>query len=124
MAWHGQVRYCRENKRRRLAEHTGSAERSTNMSIKSGKLTMIATKSSMSGLSYVLDVQLGRPVVDDTGLAGEFDFKLEWDTRLESESSGPSIFTALREQLGLRLNSTKGPVDLIVIDSIEKPSEN
>ena len=86
--------------------------------------------------------QLGRPVIDRTGLSGNFDIKLQWTPDPgqapktfgdapppgveppPSDPNGPSIFTALQEQLGLRLESQKGPVDLIVIDRVEKPSEN
>ena len=78
---------------------------------------------------------LDRPVLDKTGLTGKYDFNLEWtyddrqfDRRLlpiKSESSGkPDLFAALQEQLGLRLESSKGPVPVIVIDSVQKPSEN
>jgi uncharacterized protein (TIGR03435 family) len=75
-----------------------------------------------------LSQQLGRPIVDKTGLKGFFDLHLQWTPELaqqpESDSSGPTIFTAIQEQLGLRLESSKGPVDVIVIDSVQKPSEN
>jgi bla regulator protein blaR1 len=70
-----------------------------------------------------------RMVVDKTGLTGNFDFTLQW-TPEESEgppspdSSGPSIFTAIQEQLGLKLESQKAPVEILVIDHVEKPSEN
>jgi uncharacterized protein (TIGR03435 family) len=67
-----------------------------------------------------------RPVIDQTGLKGVYTFTLEWD-RPElhnGESTGPSIFTAMREQLGLRLEPTTAPVDVLVIDNVEKPSEN
>ena len=85
---------------------------------------------------------LGRPVIDKTGLTGKFDFKLEWTPDPNqafgnfgplpagvappppSDSNGPSIFTAVQEQLGLRLESEKGPAEMIVIDSVERPSEN
>jgi bla regulator protein blaR1 len=83
---------------------------------------------------------LGRPVINKTGLAGKFDFKLEWtpdpnqafgnfgppppDAPPPGDPSGPSIFTAVQEQLGLRLESEKGPVEMVVIDRVEKPSEN
>ena len=92
--------------------------------------------------AMILSNQLGRPVIDRTGLTGPFDVKLEW-TPDPGESmgpkgvpppgvegppppdpNGPSIFTAVQEQLGLRLEPSKGPVELIVIDSVEKPSEN
>ena len=81
---------------------------------------------------------LDRPVVDQTGLKGRFDFNLKW-TPDETQFSGfgmkipppadpasapPGLFTAIQEQLGLKLDSTKAPVDVLVIDHIEKPSEN
>jgi uncharacterized protein (TIGR03435 family) len=80
----------------------------------------------------------GRMVVDKTGLKGTYDFLLKWtpDASLGTSSSpfgtsgapvdpsGPSLFTALREELGLTLDATKAPVDTIVIDSVEMPSEN
>jgi len=73
----------------------------------------------------------GRPVADKTGLTGKYDYILEWspdtgvaDADAVAGSSGPTIFTALQEQLGLKLESTKGPVDTIVIDHIDRPSPN
>jgi bla regulator protein blaR1 len=91
-----------------------------------------------------LSRQLGRTVVDKTGLTGKYDFTLKWtpDERqapmfkgaegsqpgtggtAAPESSGPSIFTAIQEQLGLKLESEKGPVNILIIDHVEKPSEN
>ena len=90
----------------------------------------------------VLSQQLGRPVIDKTGLKGTYDFTLKW-TPDQSQSggpfgdlppgvkappppdpNGPSIFTAVQEQLGLRLESQKGPVEILAIDHVEKPSEN
>ena len=62
-----------------------------------------------------------RPVVDRTGLAGEFDFILEYD---ESGARRPALTTALREQLGLRLQPSRGPVDVLVIERAERPSGN
>ncbi len=73
-----------------------------------------------------------RMVVDHTGLKGHYDFTLEWaregvaaaDTGSVTADAAPSFFTALKEELGLQLVETKGPVEVIVIDSIERPSEN
>ena len=64
-----------------------------------------------------------------TGDAGKYDFELSWmpdpgTSNNAVDSSGPSIFTALQEQLGLRLESQKGPIPILVIDRIERPSEN
>ncbi len=93
-------------------------------------------RATIEMLAGALANQLRRPVLDRTGLAGTFDFKLEWapqadlspkpnaDAPAAADASGPSIFTALEEQLGLRLESTRGPVDVLVIDRVERPSEN
>jgi uncharacterized protein (TIGR03435 family) len=94
----------------------------------------------MADLARWLSVSLGCPVLDMTGLTGKYDFKLEW-TPDDSpalpggspngqpplpppDSSGPSIFTAIQEQLGLKLVAGKGPVEIIVIDHVERPSGN
>jgi uncharacterized protein (TIGR03435 family) len=108
----------------KLTKHTGA--RGTDMDENGGKdkVAMSATKLTMAGLASWLARELDRPVIDHTTIGGEFDLKLEWSSEQIGESSGPSIFTALQEQLGLRLESGKGPVEMIVIDSIEKPSEN
>jgi uncharacterized protein (TIGR03435 family) len=68
----------------------------------------------------------GRLIVDKTGLTGKYEVELNWslDDSTGSSDSGPSIFTAMQEQLGLKLESTKAPVDTIVIEHLEKPSEN
>jgi uncharacterized protein (TIGR03435 family) len=69
-----------------------------------------------------------RPVIDKTGITGLFDFHLEYapDRGAPSDdpATGPSIFTALQEQLGLKLEPSKGPQEFLVIDSVERPSEN
>jgi uncharacterized protein (TIGR03435 family) len=77
---------------------------------------------------------LGRTVVDKTGLTGTFDFDLRWadqaDKRADAppapavDSNGASLFTALQEQLGLKAEAQRGPVDVLVIDSAERPTEN
>jgi bla regulator protein blaR1 len=74
-------------------------------------------------LAKMLSGIFGRPVHDETGLTGQYDFKLEWAPDSEP-SDGPSIFAALNDQLGLRLESAKGPVQVYVIEKIEHPSEN
>jgi uncharacterized protein (TIGR03435 family) len=89
---------------------------------------MVVRRMSMTTLGNILAFDLKRPVRDETGLNGEFAFKLEWTPGLgESDagpSSRPSLFTAVQEQLGLKLESTKGPIEVLVIDHVEKPSEN
>jgi uncharacterized protein (TIGR03435 family) len=81
-------------------------------------------------LSRELAQVLGRVVLNQTGLSGRFDLGLRWtpDDGAASATSSPDdppcIFTAIQEQLGLKLESTKGPVPVLVIDSVEKPSPN
>jgi uncharacterized protein (TIGR03435 family) len=64
---------------------------------------------------------VGRIVIDRTGLTGKFDFDLTWAADGNPDAAGPSIFTALQEQLGLKLESTRGPVEVLVIDHVERP---
>jgi uncharacterized protein (TIGR03435 family) len=92
----------------------------------------------MAALANQLGQALGRSVIDKTELTGNYDFKLEWtpdegqgtmrapggDGPAAADAAGPSIFTAVQDQLGLKLESTKGPVEILVIDRAEKPSEN
>jgi uncharacterized protein (TIGR03435 family) len=96
---------------------------------------LVATAQLIDRLPPFLEQELGRPVVDQTGLKGLFNFTLEWDQSLESAGANPSdhrsdsaaglsLVTALREQLGLRLESKKGPVQVYVVEKIERPSEN
>jgi uncharacterized protein (TIGR03435 family) len=74
----------------------------------------------------MLGVITRRPVVDRTGLGGEFDFQLEFapPDAPAADSSAPSVFTAVQEQLGLKLETAKVPAEIVVIDRAEKPSEN
>ncbi|HEY1744811.1 MAG TPA: TIGR03435 family protein [Granulicella sp.] len=82
----------------------------------------------LASFANMLTDQLHRTVIDKTGLTGQYDLLLKWtsdDTSdASSDSSTPSIFTALQEQLGLKLQSSKGPVDTLVVDRVEMPSEN
>jgi uncharacterized protein (TIGR03435 family) len=70
----------------------------------------------------------GRPVVNQTGLSGAFDFTMDWAREQEagsaSDAGGPGLFAALEQQLGLKLVSTKAPIEVVIIDHIELPSEN
>ncbi len=76
--------------------------------------------------AFTLSDVLGREVVDRTGLTGKYDIKLTWtpDELQESANARPTLFTAIQEQLGLKLESTKGAVDAIVVDQVEKPTIN
>lgn len=77
-------------------------------------------------LAFSLSDTLGRLVRDDTGLKGNYYMQLKWtpEERQNEGETGPTIFTALREQLGLKLVPARGPVQTFVIDHVEKPSEN
>lgn len=99
----------------------------TMMSMGYGVAKVAGREVPMSRLADQLGTLVDGPVKDQTGLTGKYDFTLECtpDTSATaSEDSTPSIFTALQEQLGLKLEPTKGPVDTLVIDHIERPSEN
>lgn len=92
-------------------------------------LTEIAgTNTPLENLVKSLAGQLNRTVLDQTGMAARYDFRVSFTPNLEaapqSDTTGPSLFTALEEQLGLRLESKKGPVEVLVIDSAQKPSAN
>jgi len=83
---------------------------------------------TLAQLSLKLAEVLKRPVQDATGVAGKFDFKLEWtpddmQAKPPDSDTGPSIFAALQEQLGLKLESGKIPAEVLVIDSADKPTE-
>lgn len=96
------------------------------------------TNATIGDLAGVLQsAVLDRPVVDKTGLQGRYDYTLTWtpdETQFaglgvrvpppSADATAPGLFTAFQEQLGLKLESTKAPVDVIVIDRIDKPSEN
>lgn len=93
---------------------------------------LVMPKMGMAQLAQILEFDLDRPVIDQTGLAGDFAIHLEWTREKDRTTTGdapvdqsrPSIFTALQEQLGLKLESVKAPVDVLVIDGVELPSEN
>jgi uncharacterized protein (TIGR03435 family) len=97
-----------------------------------GRIT--ATAQPIGRLATTIAEQIGRPVIDETGLAGQYDFKLQWDPAdavarpdpdaANNDVMGVSVATALKEQLGLRLVSKKGPVQVYVVEKIERPSEN
>jgi uncharacterized protein (TIGR03435 family) len=88
----------------------------------SGGGKMDFTGAEIPNMAANLSTMLERTVVDQTGLKGNYDFKLNWSP--DQADGGPSIFTALEEQLGLKLVAGKGPVEMIVIEKAEKPTEN
>lgn len=116
-----------------------------------GTMCMVR-QASMSELAYIIwdfgehgvVSEIGRPVIDQTGLKGDYYIQLQWAPELRPgtmfngtpignpgagagpppESSGPSFMTALQEQLGLKLEPTKGPVEYVVVDHVDRPTEN
>ncbi len=108
----------------KLKEHSGAGRSAIGASSAAGKVEITGTKVTLARLAEYLSGQAGRPVVDNTRMTGEYDFRVEWATEETIGSSEPSLFTALQEQLGLKLDATKGPVEMIVIDSAERPSAN
>jgi uncharacterized protein (TIGR03435 family) len=112
-------------------------------------LACMVRRMSMSELAYTLwdfgdhgmVAEIGRPVIDQTGIKGDYDIQLQWAPEFRQgailmgpnagnpggappESAGPSFLTALQEQLGLKLEPTKGPVEYVVVDHVERPTEN
>lgn len=99
-------------------------------SVSRGQIT--GTGAYVKMLTDALSSLLGRAVTNDTGLDGPFDFKVQWtpdpaapgEPSHTEDTSGTSIFAAVQEQLGLKLDSKKGPVPVFVVERIEKPTEN
>ena len=97
---------------------------------------VVGNALSVPQIVYVISQLVGRTVTDKTDLNGNFDVRLQFDPQ-SAEAAGPavapagasdptvpSIFTAIQEQLGLKIESTRGPVNVLVIDSVQKPTEN
>jgi uncharacterized protein (TIGR03435 family) len=108
----------------KMTVDSGEGEDSSQTNSKDGRTTMVARKVTVAMLASRLERQVGRRVVNNTGLTAAYDYTLTWSQDQSADPTGPSIFTALQEQLGLKLDSMKGPVDTVVIDSVERPSEN
>jgi uncharacterized protein (TIGR03435 family) len=91
---------------------------------------IIGQQATLSSLLFMFTDFSGRPVVDKTGLTARYDFNLQWTPDehpgepAPSDTSGPGLFTALEEQFGLKLEPATGPVKIVIVDHIEKPSEN
>jgi uncharacterized protein (TIGR03435 family) len=100
---------------------------------------LAASSVHIGALASTLSEILGRPVIDKSGLNGDYDFKFVFSrvglsgppgppaapvAGLDASDPLPTIFTAIQEQLGLRLDSAKAPVEVLVIDSVSKPMEN
>ena len=125
---------------RELAAPTPGAKRPPGAppcSFGGGPGQLLGNTVSLAMFASVLSRQVGRPVVDRTGITDYFNVKLEFSQDSDARTSngppapqppavgdGPSIFTALQEQLGLKLESTRAPVDVLVIDRASRPTEN
>lgn len=86
-----------------------------------------AVDTAIGSLPIMLNTEVGRAMVDSTGLTGRYDFTLKYvptSKAATDETGGPSIFTAIEEQLGLKLQPSKARMDVLVIDSIEQPTAN
>ena len=85
------------------------------------------TNCALSDVAFEMQEFLEKPVVDRTGLPGRYDFTLTWtpSTAPAGEEAGaPGIFTAVEEQLGLRLLPVKAPADVLVVEHVERPTAN
>jgi len=97
-----------------------------------GRGDLVITNATMDRFAEILSRQTDLPVVNHTGIDGVFNLKLKWTPESTkpvkpedgAAAEGPSIFTAIQEQLGLRLHAQKIPIEVLVIDHAEKPSEN
>jgi uncharacterized protein (TIGR03435 family) len=107
-----------------LTKSAGTCQRPhpfTPCSMRATNGEVMIEEGSVPYFLHYLESIVGRRIVDETRLAGDFDLKLEW-SRGQNDTVRPSIFTALQEQLGLKLEPTRGPVSVLVIDSIERPT--
>jgi uncharacterized protein (TIGR03435 family) len=118
-----------------LVPHVGIQNPSMRISNNGGKTSLDAKNISMAKFASTLAEFTSHVVLDNTRLNGGFDFKLEWAQDHTEESAlstieeslgvtGPSIYTALQEQLGLKLQRATGPVESLVVDAIDRPTPN
>ena len=86
-----------------------------------GRGEIVSRGANMESLARFLAVDLRRPVANETNLAGIYEFTPQWTPDNTPDASGPSIFTAIEEQLGLRLEARKAPVETLVIEKADRP---
>jgi uncharacterized protein (TIGR03435 family) len=90
-----------------------------------GKRLWIVENAGISDVTYVLSNLLGRKIIDKTDFPGRFDFSIEFSADpLKADTNVPSLLTVMQDELGIRVESGKGSVDVFVVDQIEHPSEN
>jgi len=108
-----------------MAVHTGPGEYAMRIEpAADGRLRLRSVKGNMIRFAEILTNQVGDLVVDGTGLSGAYDFNLEWAPDENASATGPSLFAALQEQLGLKPESAKRAMAAVVVDHVERPSEN
>jgi len=125
----------------KLKESASDAKTSIRFSMGGIKGSLTASKESMTRFALYLSNELGRPVLDKTSLTGIYDFTLQWtrdqnqqigggttpaadSSTVSPDSNAPSMFTAVQEQLGLKLTSQRSLIDILVIEHAARPSEN
>jgi uncharacterized protein (TIGR03435 family) len=127
-----------EDKRGSKLKEAAALAEDSPQGLQMGRGQMIGMAAPMALLARQLSQLLGRTVIDKTGLTGKYEFTLHWtpdpgafagapggpDAAPQADLSGPSLSTAVQEDLGLKLASAKGPVEMLVIDHVERPSEN
>ena len=93
-----------------------------------GERTMRMTNVAVGDLALMLNVSLDRPVVDQTGLKGRYDFDLKYtfdEMRAAPDANAaPGVFTAVQQQLGLKLEAVKTMAPVLVVDKVERPGAN
>lgn len=108
------------------------------MVVRPNRMRMAGSRNTtidlIAGALPTMTSTIGRPVLDQTGLSGRFDFTLEWTPEAADSGpqpaadstvpEGPSFIQAVREQLGLKLDATRGPVRVLVVDQVKRPTEN
>jgi uncharacterized protein (TIGR03435 family) len=116
------------------AKLSSSSDGTPNLSVSRGQLH--ASRATLPMFINAMSRYLGRPIADETGLTGAYDFKMMWtpgeteqalpsdDHAPAADPFGPTIFTAMQDQLGLRLESKKVPITIFVIDQVARPSDN
>ena len=109
-------------------EKAAPGESGTSTSTNNSGVTIAAHNTDMESFTKILARKAELPIVNHTGLDGIFNIELHWASdsarRADGGAAGASLFTAIQEQLGLRLRAQKEPVEFLVIDHAEKPSEN
>ena len=108
----------------RLTPHTGPGVYGMKVEPGADRIVLRSTRGNMIRLTEILTGFTGSVVVNDTGLTGEYDFTLAWAQPGNPDATGPSLFTALQEQLGLRLAADRRAVQTIVIDHVDRPTED